>query len=222
MGALARGHFDGNPFVGLFVRAGEEVCILPAGSSEKLEQWCAPLSKAQVKSSVDGSPFLGLYIAMNSRGAIVPRMMNKAEIAQLKSAGLNVLVLEDQGFSACGNNIACNDHGALINPDMPHAQAKKIADTLGVEHELSMLSGYKCTGMACVATNKGWAAHNRINEQEVEMLESLFNCKGINCTVNSGTALVGAGICATSKGALIGETSSGFEIARISQALDLI
>jgi len=54
------------------------------------------------------------------------------------------------------------------------------------------------------------------------MLESLFNCKGLNCTVNGGTALVGAGVCANSNGALVGMSSSGFELARVSQALDLV
>jgi translation initiation factor 6 len=104
---------------------------------------------------------------------------------------------------------------------MHPALAKKCAQTLGVEFEQAPLAGYKCAGMACVATNRGYLAHNRISEEEASMLESLFNCKGLNGTVNSGAALVGAGACATSTGALIGEASTGFETGRIVQAFDL-
>ncbi len=222
MGALWRGQFEGNPYLGLFVRACDSVALIPRPAQEKFEFGAKALGAAKlVHASVDGSPLLGLFCAMNSQGALVPRNMRDDERKELEDAGVEVHVMADLRFSAIGNNVACNDSGALINPDIPRREAAEIAEMLGVDFEQHALAGYKCAGMACVATNRGWAAHNRITEDEASMLESLFKVRGGNATVNSGTALVGVGVCATSHGALIGEKSSGFEVARISQALDL-
>ena len=222
MGNIWRAQFDGNPYIGLFARASEDTVLVPRSASQKMLNGIASLGcKNVVKASVDGSPYLGIYTAMNSNGIIVPKMLTPEETLEVKGLGLAVHVMKNGKFSACGNNVACNDHGALVNPDIPYDQAKAIANCLGVELAQFPLAGYKCTGMACIASNKGWLAHNRINEEEMAKLESLFNCKGINGTVNSGTALVGAGVAATTKGAAIGEASSGFEIGRAVQAFDL-
>lgn len=223
MGAVWRGQFEGNPFLGLFARACDKVALIPKSSLPKFEEGAKALGAAKIiRTSVDGSPYLGLFIAMNNNGAAVPKMTTPQEVAEIKGSGLDVCMLDDTKFCAIGNNVACNSHGALFNPDMPNDDIRKIADCLGVPYEKIPIAGYRCPGMACVATDKGWVAHNRINEEEAAMLESLFKCKGSNASVNSGTALVGAGVCATTSGAMIGERSSGFEVARISQALDIV
>jgi translation initiation factor 6 len=98
---------------------------------------------------------------------------------------------------------------------------KKIEDTLGVEAASMEISGYKTAGMMVVATNKGWAANNRISAEEAQEFEKIFKAKGLNCTINGGTPMVGLGIVANSKSAIVGEDTSGFELGRIEQALDL-
>lgn len=222
MSKIWRGQFDGNPFLGLFARASDKAVLIPRGAGEKFEFGAKSLGVPIVRATVDGSPFLGLFIAMNSNGIVVPKLAEKEELATFKSLGLNVHVMAHGEFSAAGNNIACNDRAALVNPDMPHHEIKKIADCLGVEAHAGALAGYKTPGMACVVTNKGWLAHNRISAEEAQMLESLFKQKGINGTVNSGTALVGCALSANSNGAMVGESCSGFELGRIEQALDLV
>lgn len=217
-----RGQYDGNPFVGLYAKCSEKLCLIPRGAPEKFIKGAQVLGVPLVPASVDGSPYVGLYLAMNSNGIVAPPFLSRAEKKELEATGLAVGVLRDSRFCAVGNNIACNDKGALVSPDLHHKDAELIKETLGVEVRYGAVAGYKTPGSCIAVSNKGWLAHNRISPQEAEMLSALFGCEGANGTVNMGTPFVGLGAIANSKGAIIGESSSGFEESRVTQALDLV
>ncbi len=217
-----RGQFDGNPYVGLYAKASDQLCIIPRGAPEKFVKGIAVLDVPLLRTSVDGSPYVGLYYAMNSNGIIAPPFLAKEERKELEAAGMDVTTLRDSRFSALGNNIACNDKGALINPDMHHEDVLLIEQMLGVPVRQATVAGFFTPGSCLSVTNKGWLAHNRISEQEAGMLEELFGCPGMNGTTNMGSAFVGIGIVANSKGAIVGESSSGFEESRVMTALDLV
>jgi len=217
-----RGQYDGNPYLGLYAKCSEKFCIIPRGAPEKFKKGCSALDVPLVQSSVDGSPYVGLYLAMNSNGIVAPPFLSAEEKKEFEATGLNVAILRDSRFCAVGNNIACNDKGALLSPDLHHKDAELIKDALGVEVRYGAVAGYKTPGSCLAVSNKGWVAHNRITPQEAEMLTTLFGCNGANATVNMGAPFVGLGVVANSKGALIGESSSGFEESRLTQALDLI
>jgi translation initiation factor 6 len=122
-------------------------------------------------------------------------------------------------FSAAGNNIAANDFGAVANPEIPSAELRKISDCLGVEVVGRHVAGYATAGSCILATNKGFAAHNRASEQELKELQSILRVEGVNCTLNTGVAFVALGAIANSKGAIFGEACTGFEIGRVASAI---
>ncbi len=217
-----RGQFGGNPYIGLYAKASDSVVIIPNGAPEKFAFGAKVLDTPILSASVDGSPYVGLYLAMNSNGIIAPPFLMAREKAELESTGLPVTVLPSSRFCAIGNNIACNDTGALVNPDFPPELRKLVGKALGVPVRAATLAGYHTVGSALVVTNKGWLAHNRIEPQEADMLKELFGCDGMNGTTNMGNALVGLGAVANSSGLIIGESCSGFEESRIRQALDLV
>jgi translation initiation factor 6 len=220
--AIYNGAFYGNPYVGLYARASDKLAILPASAHAKLRQGAQCLEVPLASVSVDGSPYLGLYVALNSNGAVMPSFAADDEAEAIRKHGLEVLMLNDGKFCACGNNIACNDFGAVANPDMPDEDVKKIAKALGVPVHRMAIAGTKTAGMAVACTNKGFVAHNRISEGEMANLEEIFKVKGMNGSVNSGTALPGLGVVANSHGAIVGERTSGFELSRVQQGLDLV
>ena len=217
-----RGQYDGNPYVGLYAKVSDKLCIIPRGAPDKFTKGASALDVPLLRTSVDGSPYVGLYMAMNSNGIIAPAFSSKDERAELDAAGLNTATLRDSRFSALGNNVACNDRGALVNPDMHHEDVLLIEQILGVPVKQGAVAGYHTPGSCLVVTNKGWLAHNRITEEEAGMLEELFGVPGTNGTTNMGSAFVGIGAVANSKGAIVGESSSGFEESRITEALDLV
>lgn len=217
-----RGQFGGNPYIGLYAKASDRIVIIPNGSPEKFAFGAKVLDTPVLSASVDGSPYVGLYLAMNSNGIIAPPFLMEREKKELEATGLKVTTLPASRFCAIGNNIACNDHGALVNPDFPPALMHVVEKALGVPVRAAALAGYRTVGSSMVVTNKGWLAHNRIEPEEADMLKELFGCDGMNGTTNMGNALVGLGVVANSKGLIIGESCSGFEESRIRQALDLV
>lgn len=217
-----RGRYDGNPYVGLYAKASDRLGIIPRGAHEKFVHGASVLGVPLVRAAIDGCPYVGLYLAMNSNGILAPPFLSEQERAELEATGLELGILRDSRFSAVGNNVACNDQGALVNPGMHAEDVRLVEKTLGVPVRAGTLAGYHTPGSALVVSNKGWLAHNRINDEEAAMLEKLFGCPGANGTLNMGSAFVGIGGVANSKGALVGESSSGFEESRLTQALDLV
>ncbi|VVB57110.1 Translation initiation factor 6 [uncultured archaeon] len=220
--AVWRGQYDGNSYVGLYAKASDQLCIVPRGAPEKFLRGASALGAPLLRASIDGSPYVGLYLAMNSNGILAPSFLSAEERQELEGSGLKVGILRDSRFSALGNNVACNDRGALLNPGMHHEDVKLAEKILGVPVRQATVAGYHTPGSCLVATNKGWLAHNRITPDEGAMLEELFGSPGLNGTTNMGSAFVGIGAVANSKGLIVGESSSGFEESRITQALDLV
>jgi len=219
---LYAARFFGNPYLGLYAKASDKIALAPVGSNQKFLQSLTSLGVPIICASIDSSPYLGVYAAMNSHGIILPPFVSANELSIFKKSGLEIFILPDGRFSAIGNNIACNDHGALVHPELPPKFAKQIEKTLNVPVQQGSICGCKTVGMAVAPTNAGYVANNRINDEEAEFLFSVFGVRGINCTVNGGAAMVGLGIVANSNGALVGGASTGFEIGRIQQGLNLI
>lgn len=208
-----------NPFVGLFFKASDDLVLVPKALDRKLSDTVQDtLSATPVPLSISQSDLLGLFVAMNSNGCVVPSFVEDDELAVLRKAGLNVATIETH--QACGNCILCNDNAAILHPTIARAEAKKVSDALGVEalaHDL--LSKISTVGAVNVATNKGLLAYNEMPEVELKKLERILKVKGNVGTCNMGVPFVGMGVVANSKGALVGHSTSGFEVQRIYEAL---
>ncbi|VVC01848.1 Translation initiation factor 6 [uncultured archaeon] len=213
-------HNYGNPHIGLFARASDRLAVADISASPKFLSSLEQLRVPVVKATFGGSGLAGIFASLNSNGVIVPPSCSREEIALFKSHGLNVAAIPGQ-FSAAGNNIAANDSGAVANPEMPRAVLKRISDCLGVEAVPMRVAGHVTSGSCVIATNRGFAAHNRCTEQELKELQSILGVPGSNCTLNAGVAAVSIGAVANSNGALFGESSTGFEVGRAAGALGL-
>ena len=210
----------GNPHIGLFAKANDSLTIADITASPKFLTALEALGSPVVKTTLGGSGLVGIYLAMNSRGAILPSFSSKDEIAAIKSHGLEIALFPGK-FCAAANNIAANDFGAIANPELPNDLVKKAADALGVEVVKKKVAGYFTAGSAVLATNKGFAAHNRASEEELKEIQSILKVQGQNCTLNTGVAFVSIGAVANSRAALVGESTTGFEAGRLAEALAL-
>lgn len=218
--ATTHAAFEGNSHIGLFAKASEDFALIPQGSHKKFEAAAHALGCKIERATIAGSNLLGLFCALNSSGIVLPSFTEEHEKHFFKKLGLNVLALPPQ-FCAVGNNVCANDRGAIVNLEMPHTLVKKISDCLGVEAAHASIAGHSTVGSACIATNKGFAAHNRIKEGELEHIKSVLKVGGSNATVNMGSPFVGLGVVANSRGCMLGEATSGFEGSRIMNALEL-
>ena len=213
---------NGSPYVGVFARANDRVALVPPAVPEVLQKQIAEAMGVPVHPiSIGGSNIIGSVVAMNTRGAVVADFADEEEIASLEKLGLKVGRVAGK-FNAAGNNVLANDHGAFVNPDLSKHAEKSISDILGVPVERGTLAGLKTVGSAACVTGKGALCHPKTSDEELDLLEKLFKVEADIGTVNHGAPFIGAGLMANSRGAVVGMLTTGPELNRIENALNLI
>lgn len=171
--------------------------------------------------TVGGANIIGSIVAMNSHGAIVADFVDQPEIEVLEKLGLKVGRVAGR-FNAAGNNILVNDHGAYVNPDFSKQAENQVADILNVPVERGALAGVKTVGSAAVVTATGVLSHPKTSDEELDLLEKLFKVEADIGTVNHGAPFIGAGVIANKFGGAAGTLTTGPELNRIENALNLI
>jgi translation initiation factor 6 len=214
--------FDGKSYIGLYAKSSDRFVIIPPSCSKKFEEAAKKLEVEVIKTFLCSSPYIGLYCVMNSNGILVPSICKEEEIKKLEKLNINIGIIENTKFCAIGNNIVCNDYGALVNPNIPTSIIKTIKQTLNVPVYKQKIGKYNTIGMMISVTNKGFFVSNRATSEQTKEIEEKLKVKGTAGTVNLGLSIVGLGVIANSKNALVGMQTSGFESSRILEGLDLI
>ncbi len=217
---IAKTSLNKNPFIGLFVRASDELLILPPAFPEKLRTIALETLGTQrvVETTLCNSNLVGLFCVLNKTGAVISPFCDDKEEATLRKAGLNVTRAPD-AFAAVGNDILCNDRTAFVHARMPRPDAQRIGDALGVEVHQQHFSCGGTIGAANVVTNAGLLAHNELTDVEIKRLEGAFGVHGDRGTTNLGNPFNALSVVANARGALVGELTSGFELQRVYQSL---
>jgi translation initiation factor 6 len=211
--------FNGNPHIGIFCRANDEVAFVPH-LKEKIKEEVGEALDVEVREiSIGGGSIIGSLLAMNSNGAIATDFIGEEEKMIIQKF-LELYILEDK-FNAAGNNILANDRGALVHGGMKEKSIQKIEKVLDVPVYRGTIYGVETVGMAAVATNKGVLCHPKVGDQEKERLRSIFRVPVEIGTVSHGMPYIGAGLSANTRGAITSPSTTGIEMGRIEEALDL-
>ena len=214
--------FSGNPNVGVFARATETHAFVPPtltpGERRDAE---AALEVALVATTVGGTTLLGSLLAANRHGVAVSDIVTEREAKALEASGLRVEVFADRP-NAIGNSVLVTDQGALVNPDYSDEAVARFAELFRVPVARGTLAGHGTVGMAGVATAQGVLVHVKATPEEREAARRALGHEAMLGTINHGTGLVGAGLVANSRGALIGAESTTIEINRIEDALGFL
>lgn len=213
----------GNPNVGVYVRATSTHLFVPPGiTPQNVKDLEEALGLKAIEATIGGSPLVGSLVAANKNGAVVADFATDDEMRVFEKAGLRVLRLEQSRLNAAGNNVLCNDHGAIVHPDLPAKSAASVAEALGVEVERAAIAGLPTVGTAAAATNKGVLAHPLASDAELAFLKKALHAPARIGTVNHGHGLVGAGIAANQNGVAAGSRTTGIELGRIDEALGFL
>ncbi len=214
--------FNENPNVGVYCRANDAVVFLQKQLLKKVKKKIsAALDVKLVELSIADSTIIGSLLALNSNGVIVTSVVGTETLNTIREQGLNFYVVKDV-INAAGNDILANDHGALIHPDIKNYSLKKIEKTLGVSVQRGTIASMKTVGMAAVVTNKGCLCHPKVTDDEKKVLEKIFDVEVMIGTVNHGHPMIGSGLVANTKGAVIGNRTTGIEMGRIEEALGFL
>ena len=214
--------FNENPNVGVFCRTNESVAFVRKGLSKKVKNILSSVLEVKVvELSVADATIIGSLLCLNSKGAIVTDFADYDAIKIIKNNGLNVCVIKDK-LNAAGNDILVNDKGALVHPDLKDESIKDIKKTLEVPVFRGTIGSLNTVGMAAVVTNNGLLCHPKTSDEEKLLLEKVFGVNVMIGTVNHGSPIIGSGLIANTKGAIIGNLSTGIEMGRIEEALGFL
>jgi translation initiation factor 6 len=214
--------FNENPNVGVFCRTNDYITFVQRALSKKIKQKIVETLDAKlVELNIADASIIGSLLTFNSKGAVVTDFVDYECVKLIEKQGLDVCVISDK-LNAAGNDILVNDKGALVHPDMKDKSLKKIEQVFDVPVYRGTISSLNTVGMAAVVTNKGLLCHPKITEEEKKILEKVFGVNVMIGTVNHGVPLIGSGLVANTKGAIIGNLTTGIEMGRIEEALGFL
>ncbi|UCC93260.1 MAG: translation initiation factor IF-6 [Thermoplasmata archaeon] len=212
---------NGNPYVGVVCEAADDLVLVPnEAKAEHVKLISETLDVPAVPMTVGGTNLLGTMITMNSRGAVVGDIIGDDELERL-SEHRDVVVLHGR-LNCAGNLILANDSKAWVHPRLGDEVRADIADVLDVEVGEGDLAGMGVVGSVGTATNKGVLVHPKARKDELEALREFFGVQVDIGTLNYGSPMIGACCVANSRGAVTGTASTGIELGRLEEALDLI
>ena len=214
--------FNENPNLGVYCRANDNIAFVCKGLSKKVKSRIElVLDVKLVELSIADATIIGSLLTFNSKGAVVTDFVDEDAIKIIKDQGLEVCIITDK-LNAAGNDILVNDNGALVHPDLKESSIDDIKQTLKVPVHRGTISELKTVGMAAVVTNKGLLCHPKVTDEEKNVLKDVFNVNVMIGTVNHGSPVIGSGLVANSKGAIIGNLTTGIEMGRIEEALGFL
>ncbi len=224
MPLLQRDLFN-SPYAGVFCATNEVLTIVPPGiPNDDMEAISEALETTVEAITVGGSRVVGTLVAMNSQGLLVSNIVTSREIENLEKLAsdfnLRLGVISDRS-NAIGNNFLVNDNGGFCNERLGSNTRELAQEVLGVEITPKSLNQMDTLGMIGCSTNKGGLCHPDIVSQERKLMEEILGVSIMEGTVNFGMPLVGAGVVASSKGAVCSRQSTGVELGRIEEALSL-
>ncbi len=219
---VAKASIGNSSFIGAYAIATDLFSILSARATPSEEKFIQDTLGARViRSTIDGSDLIGIYVVANSRGLIVPEIAQRSEVAHLKEQlkDLDIEIVSTD-LNALRNNILVNDKVAFINAEYGRKEATLIEDTFDVEVVKRNIGDYNTVGASNVATNKGFALNNNASEDDISVVRN-FSKNVSQTTANLGSSSIGLCVIANSNGMLVGDETTGFEMVRLTEGLDL-
>jgi len=211
----------GNSNVGVYIYANDYYAFVPPGLTRSEKELIEEVLDVEVvEVTIAQTRLIGVLMNGNNNGIILARNASPDEVERIKRAtrDMNVVVLDSRN-NAVGNLVVANSRYALAYPFLNERELEEISDALGVEVERGSVANVPTVGSVLVVTDRGGIVHPEASEEEIEALSKKFGVSIAPGTVNFGVAFIRTGLVANNKGAIVGEDTTGPELARIQMAL---
>lgn len=176
---------------------------------------------------------------------MVPTSTTDQELQHLRNSIPDTVKIQriEERLSALGNVICCNDHVALVHPDIERETEEIIADILGVEVFRQTISGANppavlpfffhrsivlthplenvLVGSYCSLSNQGGIVHPKTSIQDQDELSSLLQVPLVAGSVNRGSPVVGAGMVVNDWMAVTGLDTTATELSVVESVFKL-
>jgi len=221
-----RAQYENNNEVGVFAKLTNAYCLVALGGSENFysvfESELADHIPV-IHTSIAGVRIIGRLTAGNKNGLLVPATATDQELQHLRNSLPDTVKIQrvEEKLSALGNVIACNDHVALVHPDIDQDTEEIIGDVLGVEAFRQSIAKNVLVGSYCAISNQGALVHPKTSVEEQKELSALLQVPVTAGTVNRGSDVVGAGLVVNDWTAFCGLDTTSTELAVIESIFNL-
>ncbi|KAF7115036.1 hypothetical protein CNMCM5793_001072 [Aspergillus hiratsukae] len=239
-----RAQFENSNEVGVFARLTNSYAIVAIGASENFYsvfeaelQDVIPICHA----TIAGTRIVGRLTAgserceqsngadnmddpnSNRKGLLVPTTTTDQELQHLRNTLPDDVKIQriEERLSALGNVICCNDHVALVHPDLERETEEIIADVLGVEVFRQTIADNVLTGSYMALSNQGGIVHPKTSIRDQDELSSLLQVPLVAGSVNRGSPVVGAGMVVNDWLAVTGLDTTATELSVVESVFRL-
>lgn len=220
--AILRTKLFGSYNLGIYLRSVGPYLLAPPGASRILGEEALEVGLKLSEVLVYSSRMLGIFVAGNSRSLLVPPIVERNELRELREKlDLEVHVLPSAKLTALGNDIVANDYGALVHPLFEDDEVDLIEKFLGVKAVKGRIGGVPVVGSLVVANNKGCLISPSADDAELRGVSDVLGIECMRGTVNNGVGYVRLGLVASDSGALVGYPTTPMEMERIAEALNI-
>ncbi|KAF3930044.1 hypothetical protein ABW19_dt0202663 [Dactylella cylindrospora] len=221
-----RAQFENSNEVGVFATLTNSYALVAIGGSENFYSvFEAELADVipVVHTTIAGTRIIGRLSAGNRKGLLLPTSTTDQELQHLRNSipeSVKIQRIEER-LSALGNVICCNDHVALVHPDIERETEELISDVLGVEVFRQTIADNVLTGSYCILSNQGGIVHPQTSIQDQDELSSLLQVPLVAGSINRGSAVVGAGMVVNDWMAVTGLDTTATELSVIESVFRL-
>jgi translation initiation factor 6 len=215
--------------IGISLFATDTYCFAPGGSKTKVHERLEEILQVPCfELDVSFKRLIGVMMVGNSRGLLLPNHVSPEDEERIQKAaeekipGLRVEVLEQTKLNALGNLIAVNEFGAVVSNKLTPESIRTIETVLGVKTLQASINDSSLVGTKIIANSKGCLVSPLATNEEAETFRKVFQVEQVDfTTVCLGMEAIRVGMVANSFGAIVGNSTSGPEMARISEVLEV-
>jgi len=216
----------GNVNVGVYIFSNNKLALVPKNVPDRVKEVINnTLHVETFEVTILGTKVLGVFIAGNDYGILLPKTVDDEEYKIIEgiasSLGLAVERLKSK-YTALGNMILANNKAALVHPEFENEALKIISDVLNVQVERGSIANIPTVGSVASVTDVGLLVHPETKDDELLELKSFFSVNNADVgTVNFGVSFIRTGLVVNTRGAIVGDLTTGPEIVRIENVFEL-
>ncbi|MDP2665952.1 MAG: translation initiation factor IF-6 [Candidatus Diapherotrites archaeon] len=209
----------GSPYLGIFCSTTDEIALIPEFVEQKESKRIAEtLGVETLPTRLADSPLIGVLSRGYGKKFTLANCTQEEEVDALRAMGIDTLVLRDT--SAVGNLVHVNRHAGLISHLIPEKDRVAIEAFFGKVLHRSTIAKSDLAGACLVGNERGYLVHPKAEAAEMQKIEDWLKIPGMRTTANYGDPFIGNSILANKHGIMVGELTSGPELARIDEGLN--
>jgi len=218
--------YESSNDVAVFSRLTNAYCLIGLGASANFYSIIeAELGETIpiIFCSVAGLRIIGRVTIGNRHGLLLPDSTTDQELLHLRNSLPDSVQIRrvNERLSALGNVVSCNDHVAIVHADVSKELETALKEVLKVEVFRISLGNHALIGSYACMTSHGCLVAAKTPPETQRELSSLLQVPVMAGTVNRGSELIGAGVCANDWIAFTGLTTTSAELSVLESIFHL-